>query len=348
MKSATSCDYFNPSRYWADKPDYFAFVDAVDAELDREDSLSDRNAFLLGRDMGVLRLDPLKDSDGVVNWRNQEMERGFAYGLGQTAVRSTVYQRKLLGLRVKAFLRNIPVSSAITVDYLRDISVGVCPVSGVKLTRGECSESDWSIDRLDNTLGYVPGNVCFISRRVNSLKGTLNFEAVSQEAQSILLRYGPDGFVESMSNGLLVLEGLRLAALMAAPSGFAEGKIVHYGPFAMAPGAWATMDTAIAGIHVECARTVSEGSAYIRRRALFKRLGKGTWRASNRLVQIARTEISQGTHPTDIWFEGGALAYLKELLGELLANPPEVKGIDPEVLVATFKTGLTPLQHYAR
>ena len=51
----------------------------------------------------------------------------------------------------------------------------------------------------------------------------------------MLLRYGPDGFAEFIFNGLLVCEGLRLAALMATPSGFSNGNIMHYDPSVKAP-----------------------------------------------------------------------------------------------------------------
>lgn len=153
----------NPLRFWNDAPDFMAAFDKQDASLDRDDSLSDRYAFQLGEDMGVLRMSPADD------WPSVEMERGFIHGQSRRARASNVYTRKLLTLKCNAFERQIPVSSVLTTDYLKQITVTVCPLSGVNLTQGALAETDWSIDRLDNTLGYVPGNVCIVSTRVNQL-----------------------------------------------------------------------------------------------------------------------------------------------------------------------------------
>lgn len=50
----------------------------------------------------------------------------------------------------------------------------LCPILGIPLRRvlghggGYCSPS---IDRIDNTRGYVSDNVCVVSKRANALKG---------------------------------------------------------------------------------------------------------------------------------------------------------------------------------
>lgn len=47
-----------------------------------------------------------------------------------------------------------------------------CPVFGFELTRGNGQQDPtaFSLDRIDNTLGYVPGNVVVISYLANRLK----------------------------------------------------------------------------------------------------------------------------------------------------------------------------------
>ncbi|CAN7374033.1 hypothetical protein [Variovorax sp. LjRoot178] len=348
MTNAAMSDHFNPLRYWSDRPDFMAHFDAVDAQLDREDSLSERNAFLLGCDLGQRRLDPAKDSEGRVSWPHPEMERGYAHGLGLQAQRADAYLRKLLGLKVRAFARGIPVSSALTVSFLRSITVAVCPVSGATLTQGTLTGTDWSIDRLDNSLGYVPGNVAMMSARVNLLKGEAEFEALAADALSTVTRLGPDGFAAELQSGLKVLEAFRLAALMAAPSGFTRGVLARYSPFAMAPGAWATLDSVVAGIHVECARGPGRGSAEARRTALFKRLGANGWRLSNCLVVAIRTSLALGTHPADIWFEGDTLELLSDLMDSFMSDPPVLEHIDPEMLSQAMNIGLEPVGRYVR
>lgn len=68
----------------------------------------------------------------------------------------------------------------LTTDYIRAMleETTVCPVLGIELTIGK---EDWfdnspSIDRLDNTKGYVPGNVFVISGRANRIKNNATVE----------------------------------------------------------------------------------------------------------------------------------------------------------------------------
>lgn len=46
----------------------------------------------------------------------------------------------------------------------------VCPVFGIPIVHGGFSDGSASIDRIDNTKGYVPGNVAIISQKANRLK----------------------------------------------------------------------------------------------------------------------------------------------------------------------------------
>ena len=58
-----------------------------------------------------------------------------------------------------------------------------CPVLGIELRRGikVNDPNSWSIDRIDNTKGYTPGNVAVISRRANILKR----DATAAESKAI-------------------------------------------------------------------------------------------------------------------------------------------------------------------
>lgn len=323
-------EIFNPLRYWSDRPHLEVAIDPIDAELDREDSLSDRYAFHLGREIGALRLTPPRDQEGQPNWPHPEMASGYAHGIQQPPKRSEIYVRKLLSLKVNAFARKISVSSAVTVDYMRSITVPVCPVSGVNLTQGALTDSDWSIDRLDNNLGYVPGNLCMISTRVNTLKGDLDLETLHSQVEANLSSLGMDGLVLNLPCGLKGLEGMRLAALMAGPQGNARGKTNRYAPLAMAPGAWSTVETFVASIHVECAKSRTENRAYHIRKKFFKWLGSQAWRTSNRLVETVRTELNRRMHPADIWLDGDIFVPMVELIDLYNANPPDIPGLTRE------------------
>lgn len=341
-------EIFNPLRYWSDQPHLQVAIDATDAELDREDSLSDRYVFELGREMGVLRLTPPHDQEGQHSWPHPEMASGYRHGMNQPSQRSDIYLRKLLNLKVNAYARKIPVSSALTVDYLRSITVPVCPVSGVNLTQGSLTDSDWSIDRLDNNLGYVPGNLCMVSTRVNALKGDLDLETLHSQVKTNFDNLGLDGLVLNLPCGLRGLEGLRMASLMAGPQGNAAGKTNRYAPLAMAPGAWTTVETFVAAIHVECAKSRTESRAYRTRKEFFKRLGKQAWRISNLLVDSVRTELNRHTHPADIWLDGDIFVPMVELIDLYNANPPDIPGLTRESVEKNRLRETESLVSYAR
>lgn len=60
----------------------------------------------------------------------------------------------------------------------------ICPVLGIPLHR--CKKENWnnspSIDRIDNTKGYIKGNVIIVSRRANILKKDATIEELQKLA----------------------------------------------------------------------------------------------------------------------------------------------------------------------
>lgn len=57
-----------------------------------------------------------------------------------------------------------------------------CPVLGYLLKPGGRAFDSMSIDRIDSTKGYIPGNICVISWRANRLKS----DATLEELRSIV------------------------------------------------------------------------------------------------------------------------------------------------------------------
>ena len=52
-----------------------------------------------------------------------------------------------------------------------------CPVLGFEFVMdGKHNDHAPSLDRVDNSKGYVPGNVAFISRRANRIKGDASLD----------------------------------------------------------------------------------------------------------------------------------------------------------------------------
>lgn len=339
----TDPELTNPLRYWHDQPQGFPTIDRADAEADREDSLSDRYAFVLGEDLGLCRMQAPDE------WPSTEMVRGYQHGLSRPAKHADVYLRKLLRLRVNAYARHLPFSAAITTDYLRQITVTVCPVSGTALTQGTLSDSDWSVDRLANNLGYVPGNICFMSTRVNRIKGTADLDDLLEGgAADAWLQ--PGGLDLITNSGLRTVEVLRLAALVAAPASIARGAACReFPPFAMAPGVWVTPQCKLGALHVACARTRLETPAQRLRTAWLKRSGPTLWRSSNRLVDRVRRGLDSGIHPCDLWLDLEVASMLLEITDAFFANPPPLpQGMQPGDALRAIRAGMAPVGAYSR
>ena len=83
---------------------------------------------------------------------------------------------KVLGaLRANARKREIPF--ALIETDLRAIWSKVCPVFGIKIFANDKRRNNsLSVDRIDNSVGYVPGNICIMSWRANKLKADASIE----------------------------------------------------------------------------------------------------------------------------------------------------------------------------
>lgn len=60
----------------------------------------------------------------------------------------------------------------ITKEYIESIWNDVCPILGIplKCNEGVHQDNSFSLDRIDNTKGYIEGNVMIISKRANMIK----------------------------------------------------------------------------------------------------------------------------------------------------------------------------------
>ena len=90
----------------------------------------------------------------------------------------------------KIMLRNSQVrAKSKNIDFAlkeSDIHIPkICPVLGIPLYR--CERENWnnspSIDRIDNTKGYIKDNVIVVSRRANSLKKDATIEELQKLAK---------------------------------------------------------------------------------------------------------------------------------------------------------------------
>ncbi len=77
----------------------------------------------------------------------------------------------------------------VTVEYLKDVwdkQQGICPYAKIELRlptykkKGNSRIYTASLDRIDSSKGYVPGNVQFISMALNYMKSDMTHEEVMQ------------------------------------------------------------------------------------------------------------------------------------------------------------------------
>ncbi len=113
---------------------------------------------------------------------------------------------KWLQLRWGAWQRGRAVADDVRPELIREIDVATCPVTRCTLTHATRTDTDWSVDRLNNDGAYVASNLAVMSVRANRAKGRMSFEQVLACAQGA-----------APIHGLMPAEWMRLAALMLGP-----------------------------------------------------------------------------------------------------------------------------------
>jgi hypothetical protein len=137
------------------------------------------------------------------------VHEGFDAAASRGDVRSAAdrFHRKWLQLRLGACLRSRIVADEVTPALLQQLDVTHCPITREALTHGTLSDTDWSIDRLNNDGAYAASNLAVMSVRANRAKGALAFEQVLHNAR-----------LEQPTGGLTPMQWLRLAVLMEGPA----------------------------------------------------------------------------------------------------------------------------------
>lgn len=95
----------------------------------------------------------------------------------------TLFRDMLSKIKYNAKKKNILVNITLNdLKFLWENCKGTCQLSGQKLliadTRYKKSHgfSTASVDRKDNTKGYIPGNIWFVHKDINDMKGTLQVD----------------------------------------------------------------------------------------------------------------------------------------------------------------------------
>ncbi|SAL88921.1 hypothetical protein AWB74_08802 [Caballeronia arvi] len=112
---------------------------------------------------------------------------------------------KWLQLRLNAFRRRRILDLEVTPAYLRRIDCAKCPITLIVMTHAALSESDWSVDRINNDGAYAPGNLMVMCVKANRAKGARGYRDVIQLAS---------GNAQGAGRGLSKREWARLACVM--------------------------------------------------------------------------------------------------------------------------------------
>jgi len=124
---------------------------------------------------------------------------------------SDKFIRKWLSVRLRCIRlnRECAITSEDLCTALKEVK-GHCPITGETLTFGEGLASDWSVDRVDNEIGYIPSNILIMSRRANSAKGNLSTFDVLRG----LVDFGNNKEFEEQQKVLDEAEWCQLASIM--------------------------------------------------------------------------------------------------------------------------------------
>ena len=91
----------------------------------------------------------------------------------------------IVGLMERARNRAKVKGILFTIEYTDVVIPDVCPILGIPLFRnegGKPSANSPSLDRVIPELGYVPGNICVISHRANTIKN----DATAEELLAVI------------------------------------------------------------------------------------------------------------------------------------------------------------------
>ncbi len=117
--------------------------------------------------------------------QRQQIRYGYEAAKHQqvTQKKPDLYERKLMTLRDRALVKGLEVT--ITV---KDLQIqlaqtnGCCPITELPFTFAENNDTDWSIDRIDNTCGYCPDNIVIVSVLANQAKSDLDLAGLIKNA----------------------------------------------------------------------------------------------------------------------------------------------------------------------
>jgi hypothetical protein len=94
---------------------------------------------------------------------------------------SPIYSKDIKEIynNLKASSKKRRIEFTLTLTDLNDLTFPItCPILGIPLryNKGQVRDDSISIDRIDNSKGYIPGNLIVISYKANRLKNNASKE----------------------------------------------------------------------------------------------------------------------------------------------------------------------------
>jgi len=113
--------------------------------------------------------------------------------MAQTLEQVREYRRKTPRFNLYSTLRLAKTRAEVTIDvnYLLKLfeeQKGLCALSGVKMTwaTGKTEPTSISIDRIDNSKGYIPDNVRLVCVVINAFKSTQTDSELYEFAKNLV------------------------------------------------------------------------------------------------------------------------------------------------------------------
>lgn len=113
--------------------------------------------------------------------------------MAQSLEKVQEYRRKTPRFNLYSTLRLAKKRAEVTIDveYLLNLfeeQQGLCALSGVKMTwaTGKIEPTSISIDRIDNSKGYVAGNVRLVCTVINAFKSTQTDDELYEFAKKLV------------------------------------------------------------------------------------------------------------------------------------------------------------------
>lgn len=287
------------------------------AQQEREAKGPSKAAFELGWDFarhGLDCADMLREDD--------DFHAGLRAGRSHWPKRRTEdrYIRKWLQLRASALVRGVSFSPAVTPAYLQMIDRPACPVTRNAMSRCTGTPTDASVDRINNAIGYEPGNLVVMSVLANGAKANLG----SMEMLEVVRTLGgrADG---ATWQGLNIREWARLATLAAYSEGFADTKAVEAWPLVVTPAPCVRMPCSAWRQKIELAEQALAGTCHGVPQHAIAAFGSFSLIIRAQYAEAVKRQVAPAAAREDVWLAADvnrAWADLRRALPELSVGAP--------------------------